>query len=243
VTSNASKSPEEAPRFSRQTCAAPLPADRLAAALRGFGPIGIVAILLILAGNALFVPLSAILVLVWAGLSRTAWRDIGYSRPRSWPLTLLGALAFGVVFKLLMKAVVMPLLGAPPINQAFHYLVGNTAALPGILYIVLAGAAFGEETIFRGYAFERLGKLFGWSIWTATLIVLITAVWFGLEHYSLQGLPGVQQATIVGLVFGIIFALTRQLWLLIFAHAAFDLTAVAIIYWNLEEGVAHLIFK
>ena len=28
-----------------------------------------------------------------------------------------------------------------------------------------------------------------------------------------------------------------------FAHAAFDLTALAIIYWNLEFKVAHLIFK
>ncbi len=27
-----------------------------------------------------------------------------------------------------------------------------------------------------------------------------------------------------------------------FAHAAFDLTALAIIYWNLESKVAHLIF-
>jgi hypothetical protein len=27
------------------------------------------------------------------------------------------------------------------------------------------------------------------------------------------------------------------------AHAAFDLTALAIIYWNLEAAVAHLIFK
>jgi hypothetical protein len=27
------------------------------------------------------------------------------------------------------------------------------------------------------------------------------------------------------------------------AHAAFDLTAVAIIYWNIESKVAHLIFR
>jgi hypothetical protein len=27
------------------------------------------------------------------------------------------------------------------------------------------------------------------------------------------------------------------------AHAAFDLTAVAMIHWNLESDVAHLIFK
>jgi hypothetical protein len=31
--------------------------------------------------------------------------------------------------------------------------------------------------------------------------------------------------------------------MLIFAHAAFDLTAVAIIYWDLESAVAHSIFK
>jgi hypothetical protein len=27
------------------------------------------------------------------------------------------------------------------------------------------------------------------------------------------------------------------------AHVAFDLTALAMIYWNLESAVAHLIFK
>jgi len=27
------------------------------------------------------------------------------------------------------------------------------------------------------------------------------------------------------------------------AHAAFDLTALAIIYWNVESAVAHLIFN
>jgi len=36
--------------------------DHLAASLRGFGPIGLLAILVILSGNLLFVPLSALLV-------------------------------------------------------------------------------------------------------------------------------------------------------------------------------------
>jgi len=31
--------------------------------------------------------------------------------------------------------------------------------------------------------------------------------------------------------------------MLMCAHAAFDLTAVAIIYWSLETRVAHLVFK
>ena len=215
----------------------------LSAALRGFGPLGIAAFLLIYVGNTVVVPLTAILVLVWAWLSRTPWREIGYVRPRSWIRTLAIAIGFGVAFKLLMKAIVMPLLGAPAINEAFHFLVGNRAALPGILYIVLVGAAFGEETFFRGYLFERFGKLFGSAAWAKTLIVLLTSAWFGWEHYWLQGIPGVQQAAIVGIVFGTIFALTGNIWMLIIAHAAFDLTAVAIIYWDLELQVAHFIFK
>lgn len=217
--------------------------DRVAEGLRGFGPLGIVAFLLIFFGNTVVVPLGAVLVLVWAWRSRTPWREIGFVRPKSWLRTLLIGIAFGVAFKLVMKAIVMPLFGAPAINQAFHYLAGNTAALPAILYAVIVGAGFGEETFFRGYLFERFGKLFGTTAWAKAPTVLITSVWFGLEHYSLQGLAGVQQATIVGLVFGTIFAITGRIWMLIIAHAAFDLTAVAIIYWDVETEVAHLIFK
>jgi hypothetical protein len=33
------------------------------------------------------------------------------------------------------------------------------------------------------------------------------------------------------------------LWIPMFAHAPFDLTALGIIYWNVESSVAHLIFK
>jgi membrane protease YdiL (CAAX protease family) len=224
--------------------AVPPPSDRLAAGLRGFGPLGILAILVIvLAGVFPFVPLSAILVLVWARWSRTPWREIGYVRPKSWTRDLAIGVAFGIAFKFLMKAIVMPLLGAEPINQAFHYLAGNRAALPGAVYTMIVRAGFGEETVFRGYLFERFGKLFGSSVRAKTLIVLLTAGWFGLAHLSQQGLAGVEQGTIVGLVFGTIFAVTGRIWMLMFAHAAFDLTALATIYWNLESDVAHLIFK
>ncbi len=217
--------------------------DPFAAALRGVGPLGILAIVGILAGNFLFVPLSAVLVLVWVWRSRTPWREIGYVRPKNWIVTVAGGVAFGFALKLLMKSIVMPLLGAPPINQAFHYLVGNRAALPQAIFLMIVVAGFGEETVFRGYLFERLGKLFGSSVWAKRLIVLLTSVLFGAAHYPLQGLAGVEQATIVGLVLGTIFALTGRIWMLIVAHAAFDLTALAIIYWDLESWVAHLVFK
>jgi hypothetical protein len=36
---------------------------------------------------------------------------------------------------------------------------------------------------------------------------------------------------------------TGRIWPLMVTHAAFDLAALAMIYWNLESDVAHLIFK
>ena len=218
------------------------PENRFATRLRGFGPPGLLAILVVLAGNFVVVPLSAVLVLVWARQSGTPWGELGFVRPRSWARTVLVGIAFGVALKFLMKSLVMPLLGADPINQAYHHLVGNTAAIPGMLYAIIVGAGFGEETLFRGFLFERLGKLLGPGAKAKALIVLLTAGLFGLAHYFEQGVPGVQQGMIVGLVFGAVFAMTGRIFMLMIAHIAFDLTALALIYWNLESSVAQLIF-
>lgn len=243
MTSDTSKSPQKVsdlPEKSRSE----LPSDdRLARALRGFGPVGILAFVVIVALGPILEPLGALLALLWTYRSRTPWREIGYARPKSWIVTVLVGIIFGSAFKILMKMIVMPLLGAPAINPVYHYLAGNTAALPGMLNAVIIGAGFGEETVFRGFMFERFGKLFGPGVWAKTLIVLLTAGWFGLIHYPGQGLSGAEQATIVGLVFGIIFAITGRIWMLMFAHAAFDVTAVFIIYWNLESRIAHFVFK
>jgi membrane protease YdiL (CAAX protease family) len=209
---------------------------------RGFGPLGVLAIVVILAGG-LLPPLGAILVLAWVWLSRTPWREIGYVRPQSWTRTLIVGIAFGIAFKFLMKAMVMPLLGAPPINQAYHSLAGNTAALPGMILVLIIKAGIGEETFYRGWMFERLGKLLGSALWVKTFTVLITSALFALAHYTVQGLPGVEQAIVTGLVFGTIFAVTGRIFMPMIAHAAFDLTALAMIYWDFESNVAHLIFK
>jgi membrane protease YdiL (CAAX protease family) len=66
---------------------------------------------------------------------------------------------------------------------------------------------------------------------------------FASVHYPEQRWPGVEQAFITGLIFGSIFAVTGQLFLLMSAHAAFDLTALWMIYYGLETRIAHLIFS
>ena len=217
--------------------------DRIAARLRGFGPLGILAILIILAGNFLITPLSAILALIWARISRTPWREIGYVRPRSWVRTILVGIVFGVALKFTMKAIVMPLFGAPPINWAYHFVTGNAAVIPLMLFTMLVTAGFGEETFYRGWMFERLGRLLGQSVSAKIATILITSILFASLHYLEQGVPGVEQALITGLTFGSIFAITGRIFMLMIAHAAFDLTALWMIYYGLETQIAHLIFK
>ena len=234
--------PENVPALSLGARSAPPCDDPVAAQLRGFGPLGLLAIFIIVLSSVVK-PLSGLLVLLWAWRSHTPWREIGYVRPKSWLGTLAAGIVFGCAFKLLMKAIVMPLFGAPAINTAYHYLVGNRAAFFGLLFTMIVVAGFGEETIFRGFMFERLGKLFGTGVGAKVFIVLLTSVVFALGHYANLGLPGVEQAMFTGLVFGTIFALTGRIWMVMCAHAAFDLMAIAIIYWDLEEAVAHLVFK
>ncbi len=216
--------------------------DPIAEGLRGFGPLGIIAILVILFADTIVKPLGAVLVLLWAWRSHTPWREIGYVRPKSWIGDAAIGIVFGCAFKLLMKAIVMPLLGADPINQPYHYLVGNAAALPAMLFTLTIGAGFGEETVYRGFLFERLGKLFGTGRGSKASIVLITTALFALGHYANLGITGVEQALITGFVFGSIYAVAGRLWMLMWAHAAFDALALAIIYCDLETQVAHLVF-
>src|SRR4051794_26481930 len=115
---------------------------RFARELRGFGFLGVVAVLLILLiGNIL----GTALVFVWSWMSRTPAQALGLVRPKNWTRTLWIGILIGVIFKLVMKALVMPWLHVIPTNAVYHYLSGNTKALPGMLLSVIVGAGFGEE--------------------------------------------------------------------------------------------------
>jgi membrane protease YdiL (CAAX protease family) len=211
--------------------------------LRGFGPAGVLAVLGIVASGLAGFFVAAVFVLVWAHYSETPLTELGLKAPRSWVATVVGGAAFGIVFKIAAKAVVMPLLGAPAINASYHYLAGNADALPGIVAAIVFNAGFGEEVFFRGYLFERMGALFGRGKIALAGTVLLSSALFALAHYHGQGLPGVEQAAMTGLVFGGIYAWRRQLWFVMVAHFAFDLAAIAMIYWSWEEAVAGWVFR
>jgi membrane protease YdiL (CAAX protease family) len=56
-------------------------------------------------------------------------------------------------------------------------------------------------------------------------------------------LAGSRTSTLTGIFFGALFLFAGNLWLPMVTHAAFDLTALAMIYWDLESEIAHLFFK
>ena len=83
----------------------------------------------------------------------------------------------------------------------------------------------------------------GFSAVARIATVVLTSALFAAMHLSDQGRHGAGQALITGLVFGTIFARTKSLWLPMIMHAAFDVTAVVIIYMNIEPAVARLLFR
>ncbi len=74
-----------------------------------------------------------------------------------------------------------------------------------------------EEILFRGFILSRLCALFRSR---AAPIVLSSAV-FGALHFD-QGLAGMIQTGVVGLVMAIVVTTTKSLWPAIIAHASID---------------------
>lgn len=217
--------------------------QRVAASLTGFGAGGVLSLLLILGGVTVGMPIAGALVLLWAWLSYTPLRELGLKRPRSWLGVIVVGVIAGVGLKLLMKSVVLPYLGAPPTNPAYHELQGDFDRFLIEIPQLIIFAGFCEELVFRGYLINRLQAWMGTSVVSGAAAVLITAAIFGPLHFFMQGYWGALQATIVGILFAGTYLLNGQrLWSLIVAHGAFDVFAFWIIYAGMEEKFAHLVF-
>jgi hypothetical protein len=141
-------------------------------------------------------------------------REIGFVAPQSWPRAVAVGILFGMAFKAVMKALVMPLFGAAPVNPAYHYLAGNAPAAAFMAVFVIVSGGFGEETLYRGFLFEQFSRLFGLraGLPAKPLALLVATIWFAAVHYPDQGLAGAEQAAVTGFVFGAIFLMTRSLF-------------------------------
>jgi len=102
---------------------------------------------------------------------------------------------------------------------------GMIIAMPIWLQLFVAlSAGFTEETLFRGYAIERVTQLTG-SRWLGALIPVFI---FGAVHAPFWGIGHAVVAGASGLWLTLIYLKTRNLWTVAVAHALMDGMAFAV---------------
>ena len=205
----------------------------------------ILEMLLILAGiavNALGLfsfPILLLFLVAWVSLRlrHMRWRDVGLRRPDKWLPTIGLALVIGIGYQALDIFLIAPLLqrltGESIDLSLFSILRGNLLVLLFFLLVSWTEAAFIEEMYFRGYFFNRLTDLFGRERLGILIALLGSALVFGAAH-SYQGITGVVDTAIAGLVLGLLYLLGRgNLWLPILVHGIIDTLGFLIIYAGL----------
>jgi membrane protease YdiL (CAAX protease family) len=181
-------------------------------------------------------------LLAWISLRlrRIQWKDIGFTRYRTWATTLVLGMACGVgleLFDLFAKQPFLThLLGKPPDLSNFPAVRGNLKFAVIMIALIWVLAAFGEELVYRGYLMNRVANLGrGTRIaWIASLI-LISGL-FGFSHYE-QGLTGIVEEGSDGLILGLMYlACRRNLAVPIVAHGVCDTIDIVLLFLGNYPG-------
>jgi uncharacterized protein len=206
----------------------------------------IVVALIFVADERKLIPLSKtpfLLAFGWISLwmRKIRWHDIGLSRYKTWPITVAAGIGAGIALEAFQLFVSQPILvhvlRKQPDLELFRALRGN------IMWtlIALAGAwtlaAFGEEMVYRGYLMNRVADLMNRTrvAWIVSLIVV--HVGFGLAH-AYQGLTGVLDEGLAGLLLGVIYLRTgRNLAVPIVAHGITDSIDLVLIFFGKYPGM------
>jgi membrane protease YdiL (CAAX protease family) len=172
---------------------------------------------------------ALIILLIWRG--REDWSKFGLCRPR----VLWDLLAAGILYLVTVRIMYVS-------NDIFDDVLRNWLHSDEIyrltqnslewapphggidLAIALVTSlciGFSEELAFRGYLIPRLKQIFNYA-WVG---VILSAVLFSTIH-TYQGVDGVWNAFVIGVVFGVVFVYFRRLWPLAITHALMDFVAM-----------------
>ncbi len=184
-----------------------------------------------------------IFLLGWASLRLRGlrWKDVGFTRPRSWGKALLIGVGVGVCMEVLELFVTQPLLvhwvGKMPDLSDFSDMVGNLKVFLFYVFLVWVLGALGEEIDYRGYLMNRVaGVLRGTkAAWVVSLIVV--SVVFGCGHLD-QGATGMIENVWNGVLLGALYlACGRNLAVPVIAHAVGDTLDFILIYLGKYPGM------
>ncbi len=184
-----------------------------------------------------------LLLFGWISLwvRKLRWRDVGLSRFRNWKTTLGLGIAAGLLLEGFELFVSQPLLvrvlKRQPDLEDFRAVTGNLKLTLIFLAFTWVVAAFGEEMVYRGYLMNRVADLLNRTrrAWIISLIVVHVA--FGLAH-AYQGLPGIIDEGMSGLLLGLIYLRTgRNLSVPIIAHGVCDSVDFVLIFLGKYPGM------
>ncbi len=166
-----------------------------------------------------------VLIVLFAGRQRLV--DVGWRRGRLAPAVLATLGLWGVMQ---LSICIHALLAGQALELRPDWAAGLGIAL-GPLLAQLVGTALMEETVFRGYLWPQLAVRFakrvspGVALWTG---LLVSQAVFALLHIPIRiqgGATSADLASIVtmlffaGLVFALVYAATRNLFVAVGAHA------------------------
>lgn len=181
------------------------------------------------------------LLLVWSGLKLRGetWQDFGLGLNKVsfkaalkifWLSLLVFVLALaGFIIGSIIMANITGIPESADMSN-YDYLKDNIGMLLLSLIGVYIVSSFGEEVIYRAFLIKRISEL-GMDTKMARIVaVILSAIIFGLVHYS-WGPMGVVQTGFMGLVLGICYLkLKKRLWILVLAHAYMDTLLLVQLY-------------
>ena len=162
-----------------------------------------------------------LLYILWK--SGESWGDFGIKRPRYFldPLLGIGVVGIDWIMFSMMAFVAAPFIDADALREAADLFA--TPQGPGgyvLLVVAMLANAFSEELLVRAYLLTRLRHL---GLSAAPAVFIASALWAAYHIY--QGVFYATNVFLMGIVFGVIFLVTRRIWPLVIAHTLYALLA------------------
>jgi membrane protease YdiL (CAAX protease family) len=178
-----------------------------------------------------------LLLLAWISVRARGvrWRDVGFRPFTSWGRLAVVGIVAGVGIELLELFCTQPIIARitrqMPDLSSFDRIAGNVKWLSISLVLTWTLFAFGEELVFRGYLMNRFADLIGRSRAGWTIALVLANLVFGLSHFH-QGITGVIENFIDGIILGALFLKYGNLAVPIIAHGVTDTMDFLLLFFH-----------
>lgn len=138
-----------------------------------------------------------------------------------------------IALELTMDFVFQPLatklFNEPADYSSFEFIKGDSKSYFKYLAFMWISAAFGEELLFRAFAFSQLKKIVGER---KVLSIFLSAILFSLPHLY-QGYSGLFMTFLFGLAFSFIYLKFKNIWINSIVHGLIDTVFLTLSYYGM----------